>query len=70
MWGGIDHKLQFALIAFLLFILRVNKSKYLGVLLDNTLSWGPDRVVEYICNKISSRLGILRRAKANLSNAL
>ena len=40
---------------------RVNKFKYLGVLLDNTLS-SKDHV-EYIGNKISSRLGILRRAR-------
>ena len=40
---------------------RVNKFKYLGVLLDNTLSWKDQ--VEYIGNKISSRLGILRRAR-------
>ena len=37
------------------------KFKYLGVLLDNTLSWKDH--VEYIGNKISSRLGILRRAR-------
>ena len=40
---------------------RVNKFKYLGVLLDNTLSWKDH--VEYIGHKISSRLGILRRAR-------
>ena len=40
---------------------RVNKFKYLKVLLDNTLSWKDQ--VEYIGNKISSRLGILRRAR-------
>ena len=40
---------------------RVNKFKCLGVLLDNTLSWKDH--VEYIGNKISSRLGILRRAR-------
>jgi len=39
---------------------RVSKFKYLGVFLDNTLSWKDH--VEYIGNKISSRLGILRRA--------
>lgn len=34
--------------------------KYLGVLLDYTLSWKDH--VEYIGNKISKRLGILSRA--------
>ena len=43
---------------------RVNKFKYLGVLLDNTLS-SKDHV-EYTGNKISSRLGILRRARKGL----
>lgn len=40
---------------------RVNNFKYLGVLLDHTLSWKDH--VEYIGNKISSRLGMLRRAR-------
>ena len=35
--------------------------KYLGLLLDHTLSWKDH--VEYIGNKISKRLGILRRAR-------
>ena len=39
---------------------RVHNFKHLGVLLDTTLSWKDH--VEYIGNKISSRLGILRRA--------
>ena len=38
----------------------VNKFKYLGVL-NNTLSWKDH--IEYIGNKTSSRLGILRRAR-------
>ena len=38
----------------------VKNFKYLGVLLDNTLSWKDH--IEYIGNKISSRLGVLRRA--------
>ena len=37
---------------------RVNKFKYLWVLLDNILSWKDH--IEYIGNNISSRLGILR----------
>ena len=40
---------------------RVHNFKYLGVLLDTTLSWKDH--VAYIGNKISSRLGILRRAR-------
>ena len=40
---------------------RVNKSKYFGVLLDSTLSWKDH--IEYIGNKISSRLGVLRRVR-------
>ena len=40
---------------------RVNKFKYLGVLLDDTLSWKDH--IEYIGNKISSRLGVLRRER-------
>ena len=40
---------------------RVNKFKYLGVLLDNTPSWKDH--IEYIGNKMSSRLGVLRRAR-------
>ena len=39
---------------------RVNKFKYLWVLLDNILSWKDH--IEYIGNNISSRLGILRWA--------
>ena len=39
---------------------RVNKLKYLGVLLDNPLSWKDH--IENIGDKISSRLGVLRRA--------
>ena len=39
---------------------RIYNFKYLGVLLDHTLSWTDH--VEYIGPKISSRLGILRRA--------
>ena len=43
---------------------RVNKFKYLGVLLDNTLSWKDH--IEYIGHKISSRLGILLRSRKAL----
>ena len=39
----------------------VDKFKYLGVILDQNLSWKDH--VEYIGKKISSRLGMLRRAR-------
>ena len=45
----------------------VNDFKYLGVLLDPTLSWKDH--VEYIDNKVSSRLGMLRRARKVLPKA-
>ena len=40
---------------------RVEKYKYLGVVLDQNLSWKEH--VEYIGKKISSRLGMLRKAR-------
>ena len=45
----------------------VNNFKYLGVLLDRTLSWKDH--VEYIGNKISSEIGMLRRARKVLPKA-
>ena len=45
----------------------VNNFKYLGVLLDRTLSWKDH--VEYIGNKISSRLGMLRQGHKVLPKA-
>ena len=45
----------------------VNNFKYLGVSLDHTLSWKDQ--VEYIDNKISSRLGMLCRARKVLPKA-
>ena len=41
----------------------VNNFKYLGVLLDHTLSWRDH--VEYIGNKISSRLGMVSKVLPN-----
>ena len=41
----------------------VNNFKYLGVLLDHTLSWRDH--VEYIDNKISSRLSMVRKVLPN-----
>ena len=40
---------------------RVYKFKYLGVILDLCLTW--NKHIEHIGNKISSRLGMLRRAR-------
>ena len=40
---------------------RVYKFKYLGVILDLCLTWNEH--IEHIGNKISSRLGMLRRAR-------
>ena len=40
---------------------RVCKFKYLGVILDPCLTWNEH--IEHIGNKISSRLGMLRRAR-------
>ena len=40
---------------------RVNKFKYLGVLLNNTLSWKDH--IEYISNKISSSLSYAERVR-------
>ena len=41
--------------------------KYLGVLLDQTLSWKDH--IDYIGSKISSRFGVLRRARKVLPKA-
>ena len=40
---------------------RVYQFKYLGVMLDPTLSWNDH--IDYISSKISSRLGMLRKAR-------
>ena len=40
---------------------RVYTFKYLGVLLDPSLTWSDH--IDYIANKISSRLGMLRKAR-------
>ncbi len=40
---------------------RVYKFKYLGVMFDSCLSWNDH--IDYISAKISSRLGMLRKAR-------
>jgi hypothetical protein len=40
---------------------RVYKYKYLGVVLDPCLSWNDH--IDFLTNKISSRLGMLRKAR-------
>jgi len=39
----------------------VNKTKFLGVIIDNKLSWKEH--ITYICNKISKGIGIVRKVK-------
>ena len=46
---------------------RVAKFSYLGVVLDETLSWKDH--VEYVSNKVSSRLGLLTRIRSCLTLA-
>ena len=42
---------------------RVYKFKYLGVVLDLCLSWNDHIIIYFITNKISSKLGMLRKAR-------
>ena len=44
---------------------NVRKFSYLGVFLDETLSWKDH--VEYVSSKVSSRLGLLSRIRACLT---
>ena len=44
---------------------RVAKFSYLGVVLDETLSWKDN--VEYVSSKVSSRLGLLTRIRSCLT---
>lgn len=43
----------------------VSKIKYLGIIVDNTLKFGEN--VDYVCKKISQKLGVLNRCKKFLS---
>ena len=44
------------------FLDKPNCYKYLGVIINETLTWG-DHVYNYISTKVNQRLGILRRIK-------
>jgi hypothetical protein len=46
-------------------ITRKQQVKFLGVLLDENLSWKPH--IDYVCNKISKSIGVIYRAGFNLS---
>jgi hypothetical protein len=46
-------------------ITRKQQVKFLGVLLDENLSWKPH--INYVCNKISKSVGVIYRARFNLS---
>jgi hypothetical protein len=46
-------------------ITRKQQVKFLGVLLDENLSWKPH--INYVCNKISKSIGVIYRARFNLS---
>ena len=45
-------------------ISRVSSCKFLGVFLDDKLSWGPH--LDYLKNKLSSQCGILKRLKSTV----
>ena len=42
-------------------IIKVEQTKFLGVILDSRLNWKPH--IDYICNKISKGIGILKRIR-------
>ena len=46
-------------------IKRVTTTKTLGVIVDENISW--KNHVDSICNTVSKRIGVLRRAKAVIS---
>ena len=46
-------------------ITRKQQVKFLGVLLDQNLSWKPH--INYVCNMISKSIGVIYRARFNLS---
>ena len=49
-------------------IVEVQKTKFLGVIIDNQLSWGPH--LEYINKKLKCSIGLLCRIKNNLPTSL
>ena len=42
----------------------VNKIKFLGLFINNTLNWSAH--IKYICNKISKNIGIIKKVKNKL----
>jgi hypothetical protein len=49
-------------------IKQVNNTKYLGVVLDNQLTWNDQ--IEQVCRKLAPKVGLLRRLKYTLSKDL
>ena len=45
-------------------IKEVNSAKFLGIIIDNELSWVPH--LEYLCKKLKSATGILNRLRADI----
>ena len=45
---------------------RVNNAKFLGVIINSTLSW-KDRITT-LCKKVSKNIEILNKIKANVDN--
>ena len=45
---------------------RVNNAKFLGVIINSTLSW-KDHITA-LCKKVNKNIGILNKTKANVNN--
>lgn len=62
-FGNMSQKAEFFISGVA--IENVMESKFLGVILDNKLTWKPQ--VKYIKNKISKNIAIINKAKPNLN---